>query len=543
MMAVPFVVLPALAAGLFAGLPAVALAVASATATPDEAARRDEGRAERPVDAVDAEPAVVDAPAGNDPRAVTADDRPSTTADAPATAVDTPARIDASPAHIVADPGDVRAPAAATSATTSATTSAPTSTPTSAAQAPEGVQFSGIPALNYIADNGLGLGVIAAAYVHDGVTLPYRTSVTVQIFATTKLVQDHNVTVDALRVLDLPLRLNARVGFLSSLTQNYCGVGGQLSCDPALAEAAARRAGLADDEGDDDDDWDRFVRRYYQRRLIVPYGLANVRYAIVERHPDQPMRVELTAGARASYYASGDPFADDDGDGAPDMTPWPGSLYAAAHPDGEQGLVALVQAGVMFDSRDREPSPTRGAWIEGSARATVPGLSAWSFGGANITARGYDALHLPWQAQGDRSVVLANRLTVDAIVGDAPVQELARLAGSNEVYAFGGVDVGRGIRVQRYLGALKVVEQAELRWRFFEARALEQDFAFTAVAFADVGLVGDRVLAPTNLGINAGGGGGVRVAWNENFVVRLDLASSTVESGALQTYLTVNQPF
>jgi hypothetical protein len=407
------------------------------------------------------------------------------------------------------------------------------------------VRFSGIPAINYIADNGLGLGVIAAAYLHDGITLPYRTAFTLQIFATTLLVQDHNLVVDALRVLDLPLRVNARVGFLASLTQNYCGVGGALACDPAVAARAATDSGLSDDDASEDDAWDRFVRRYYQRRLIVPYGLANLRYAILERRAGQPTRVELTGGARLSYYASGNPFADEDGDGAPDMEPYRGSLYASDHPDGEVGLASVVQAGVMVDSRDQEPSPTEGWWIEASTRGTLPGLSTWMFGGFHVTVRGYDDVDVPGAPAlfGDRRIVLANRLTIDGIVGDAPVQELARIGGSQEVYAFGGADAGRGIRVQRFLGALKVIEQAELRWRFAELRAFEQDFAFTAVAFADAGLVGDRLPTPTNLGLSAGGGGALRIAWNENFVVRLDLATSPVENWALQTYLTVGQPF
>jgi hypothetical protein len=521
------------------------LATAAGATTPSAPSPDDAVVDERPAAADASAATLIDGAADEDHRAsevhageTAPDDRATTTQHAPATddrraavAHEAPPRTDERPARMQPDAAPAATPAAVPAET------APTTT------APEGVRFSGIPALNYIADNGLGLGLIAAAYLHDGLTLPYRTAVTVQIFATTNLVQDHALTVDALRVLDLPLRINARVGFLASLTQNYCGVGGSLSCDRTIATDAADAAGLVDDADDDDDEWDRFVRRYYQRRLIVPYGLVNLRYAVVERSAHQPMRVELTAGYRASYYASGNPFADDDGDGAPDMTPWPGSLYAADHPDGEVGLAAIAQVGVMLDSRDREPSPTRGWWMEASARATTPGLSTWNFGGFHATVRGFDALDVPGALWGNRRLVLAHRLTVDGIVGDAPVQELARLGGSQEVYAFGGADAGRGIRVQRFLGALKVVDQTELRWRFAEVQALAQEFAFTAVAFVDVGLVGDRLVAPRNLGTSAGGGGALRVAWNENFVVRLDLATSPVENWALQTYLTINHPF
>lgn len=424
---------------------------------------------------------------------------------------------------------------------TAATTATTTATPDPRAPRPAGVTFSGIPAINYIADNGLGLGVIAAAYFHDGVTAPYRTAITLQIFATTNLVQDHNVVVDSLRLFDLPLRLNARIGYLSSLTQNYCGVGGTVTCDKDVAEGAALESGLVPGTQAFDD----FARRYYQRRFMNPYGLANFRYALIERSEGQPNRVEVTGGYRAFYFIPGDIFADLDGDGAPDLTPFPGSLHAQDFPDGEPGLSSVVSAGLMLDSRDNEPSPTEGWWIEGSVRTTTPGLSAWTFGGFNLTARGFTHLpfDVPLYGNLGRRLVLANRLTFDGIVGDPPIQELARLGGSQDVYAFGGADMGRGIRVQRFLGRGKVLNQSEVRFRFAETELFSQQFAFTVAGFLDAAIVADELINPRDVGISAGGGGALRIAWNENFVIRIDLGVSPFEDWAVQPYITINQPF
>ncbi len=401
---------------------------------------------------------------------------------------------------------------------------------------PAGVSFSGIPAVNYIADNGLGLGAIVAAYFNDGESAPYRTAITLQLFISTKLVQDHNVIVDSLRLFDLPLRLNARVGYLSSLTQNYCGVGGSVTCDPAVAAAAASDAGLVDDKSNVNDSYDQFVGHYYQRRFMSPYGLLNLRYALIERTPGQQMRVEVTGGYRAFYFIPGNVFADE----ANNLTPYAGSLFANDHPDGEGGLSSVVQAGLMLDSRDNEPAPTEGWWIEGSARTTTPGLSTWNYGGFNVTVRGYT--HLP-VANLDRRLVLANRFTIDGLVGDVPIQEMARLGGSQDVYAFGGADTGRGIRVQRYLGKAKVINMSELRFRFFEFGFFEQSFALTAAAFVDAALIGDELIQPKDLGVVGSGGGALRIAWNENFIVRLDVGASPSENWAPQFYLTINQPF
>jgi hypothetical protein len=60
---------------------------------------------------------------------------------------------------------------------------------------------------------------------------------------TSKLVQDHNITVDWLGAGDLPLRLWTRVGYLQSLTQNYCGLGGDVTFhyDENLRRAGPKR--------------------------------------------------------------------------------------------------------------------------------------------------------------------------------------------------------------------------------------------------------------------------------------------------------------
>jgi outer membrane protein assembly factor BamA len=358
-------------------------------------------------------------------------------------------------------------------------------------------------------------------------------------------VQDHNIVVDSLRLFDLPLRLNARIGYLSSLSQNYCGVGGTVTCDTAVAAAQASANGLVDDKNDDDDAYDRFTRRYYQRRFMDPYGLVNLRYALVERSPNQPTRVELTGGYRAFAFIPGNIFADEDGDGQPDLTPYAGSLFAQDHPDGEGGLSSVVNLGIMIDSRDNEPAPTQGWWSEGSVRATTPGLSTWTFAGFNVTVRGYTTLPIALPNGGSlgKRLVLANRFTLDGLVGDVPIQEMARLGGSFDAYTFGGADVGRGVRVQRYLGKGRVINMTELRYRFAELAAFEQAFAFTAVGFVDAGIVADELVAPADVGVVASGGGALRMAWNENFIVRLDVGVSPAEAFAPQVYITVNQPF
>jgi hypothetical protein len=78
----------------------------------------------------------------------------------------------------------------------------------------EGVGFGGVPAINFNQDDGFGFGVVAQAFFYDGLTKPYRTSILLQLFATTKFVQSHYVLVDSLRPFSLPLRLTSKFGYL-----------------------------------------------------------------------------------------------------------------------------------------------------------------------------------------------------------------------------------------------------------------------------------------------------------------------------------------
>lgn len=385
--------------------------------------------------------------------------------------------------------------------------------------APAGFGFGGVPAINYDADNGFGFGVVATLFSYDGKTKPYRLALTLQIFMTSKLVQDHNIVVDWLDVADLPLRLWTRVGYLQSLTQNYCGLGGDVTCDP---DVAARLTDNATDE-----------RRFYLRRFINPYGIVQGRWALAKK----PLRFELTGGYRGQYFIPGS-WDDEDKDGEADVFPYPNSLYARDFPDGEPGFASVVQLGFMVDTRDNEPAPTEGIWIEASARTASPLIgSTWDWSGANFTARGYAPM------TSDHKLVLANRFVFDTVVGDPPIQELSRAGGTFDYYLYGGSEAGRGIRVQRYLGKVRAFNQTEVRWRFFDAELLGQNFGFTGAGFVDVGLVGKELGEPGPMPLLPGFGGALRLSWNENFIIRFDVGFSPLENYAPSPYLLIGNPF
>ena len=83
--------------------------------------------------------------------------------------------------------------------------------------------WGGVPAVNFNSDEGFGFGAVGSLYRYDGQVQPYKTGITLILFATTKSIQAHSLEVDMLRVGNTPLRLTVRGALDSTKVDNYCG--------------------------------------------------------------------------------------------------------------------------------------------------------------------------------------------------------------------------------------------------------------------------------------------------------------------------------
>src|SRR5690606_36306145 len=105
---------------------------------------------------------------------------------------------------------------------------------------------------------------------------PYRASLAVQLFVTSERVHGHEIRWDVQAAGHPRLRLFGRAGYFATVNRNYCGVGNAVTCDAAVAEAAAVEAGLEPGSEEADD----FARRYYRRRFIDPFVIAGARLGL-----------------------------------------------------------------------------------------------------------------------------------------------------------------------------------------------------------------------------------------------------------------------
>jgi hypothetical protein len=393
--------------------------------------------------------------------------------------------------------------------------------------------FIVLPVFGLNVDEGVGGGVLLAVHRYDDDSEAFRDDFALRFFVTTRLVQRHELKWEGLEVFDLPLRLYTRLGLLTTVTQNYCGTGNAVSCDPDRAVDAAVDAGLNEGSAGYDD----FVRRYYLTRFIRPHGELLAWW----RLNDAPYTIEVMGGARVAWFIPGD-FLEDG--------PYPGSLYAVSFPNGEPGVSSVLSLGATIDHRDVEASPTRGFFGEASLRGATPLWgSTWTFVGVNIAGSLYTPMPL--------DMVLATRTIVDVILGDAPTEELAQIGGTRDHTAFGGQWIGRGLREHRGIGAIKVIEQLELRREIVDFVVFGARVDVGAGVFGDAGWIG---AAADDFGGGArvdggavrdvgsttrilfGVGAGLRIVLNRALLMRLDVAWSPFEDRTPAFYTPFGHP-
>jgi hypothetical protein len=300
-----------------------------------------------------------------------------------------------------------------------------------------------VPTATYNSDEGFGTGGVGTLYFHKDGVLPYKAALTLNIFISTRLVQAHRIRFETLRLFDLPLRALGQVGYWSTVTQNFCGYGNAVTCGADQARASAGAAGIPPDSPA----LAAVLRKHHQMRFVRLWGEGLARYGL----RDKPHRIELWGGWRGNYFVPGEVRLLGIGDGqwfTPG--PYPVSRWGEHFPEGEPGFSSVLQAGVAVDDRDEETQPNSGYFLEASARGAAPFTgSAWTWAGGNLTGAIYAPL-VRGDATDGADLVLAARFIADVIVGDPSTEDLARLGGLTDYIAFGGSDVGRGIREHRY---------------------------------------------------------------------------------------------
>lgn len=356
-----------------------------------------------------------------------------------------------------------------------------------AVQNPRQLEISGLPALNFDADEGFGYGVIMALYDYAGNAHPYRYTLQPTLFLTTHGRRDLTLFYDAPSVLPAGWRLSGYLGREQQLSTPYYGIGDNTTYSPSLEQGGSP-----------------YYYRYGRLRLSASgdaqHGLGR-----------SPAHVLVGFGISHDHihavpFDSGTTLLQVQLAGATDTTGW----------------TNYVRVGLGWDTRDREIGTHSGSWAEVLAQRSTKLLGAsYDFMRLTATVREYVPL-------GDR-VTLADRLLVQDVSGNAPFYELAAVETPYKAQdGLGGASTIRGVPKDRYIGKSMALSNTELRWRAADFGLLGRPSSLTLSTFLDAGRVWQDGIDATTLteGIHAGYGAGARLGFGSSFVVALDVGHS-----------------
>lgn len=184
----------------------------------------------------------------------------------------------------------------------------------------------------------------------------------------------------------------------------------------------------------------------------------------------------------------------------------------------------ILAAGVVFDTRNNEIFPKRGAFDLFAFRLglTTPTSADVRYAGINYVLRRYAHLGGPF--------VLAGRVFADFMFGAPAFYDLSQGGAFIPIDIPGGAAGIRGIPNGRYSGLVKLVGNIEVRAMHTKFTLFGDQFQLGNVVFADAGRVWAKYSPDerdgTDLGLKYGVGGGLYVLWGTAALFRVEFAYS-----------------
>lgn len=187
------------------------------------------------------------------------------------------------------------------------------------------------------------------------------------------------------------------------------------------------------------------------------------------------------------------------------------------------GWVSLVQGALIYDTRDFEPDPTKGYYVEIADEFSNPAIgSEFSFNKLFLQGRVYKKIPV------GKRTVFAGRVAIGNIFGDkVPFFEFQdQWSPDGSINSLGGKQSLRGFRANRFLARSMWFTNFEIRARLAEVGFFKQNFSFTVAPFFDLGTVRDRWQDLNFTNIRYAYGTGLRIGWNQSTIISLDYGLS-----------------
>ena len=383
----------------------------------------------------------------------------------------------------------------------------------------EGAYVTFIPDISSDPVNGFGYGGEGSVYFNGKRTDPffnytaYRTKIDFVVFNTTNNQREFFVKLDVPYILNTKWRLRVEGGFETNPNLLYFG----LTPEQSLK-------GL----------------QYYPNSDSSQTPVTNARYSDYEKnglvgenefyHTYTKKEAVINVSIERSFF--GDKIGTLIGFELAQLnySSFPGNSllqkdYQAGLIKGvKNNFITIAQFGLAYDTRDLEPDPSSGLFLEVTDEVSLKSLgSSYNFNKIYFHANYYKDLFPTVFPK----LIFAGRVGMGYISGDAPFFEFQdQWSQEGDIEGLGGSHTLRGYKISRFVGRLMGFSNLELRWRFATATVFNQHLAFSGVPFFDMGGVwnGLSTLNATNMRYSPGLG--FRIAWNVNTILRFDYAVS-----------------
>jgi outer membrane protein assembly factor BamA len=188
----------------------------------------------------------------------------------------------------------------------------------------------------------------------------------------------------------------------------------------------------------------------------------------------------------------------------------------------------FLRLGLSFDTRDFEPDPNQGVFIDAALDVGTAILgSEYDWVRVMLTPRAYFS---PLPALTD--LVVAARATLQVQTTSTPFFAMNLLPFTEEPRpGLGGLRTLRGYKQDRFVGPVMTLTNLELRWTFLRFDAAGQNFGLIAVPFVDLGSVYDHIEELSLAGWKRDQGLALRASWNLATIIVVEYAVSEEDSG------------
>ncbi len=197
--------------------------------------------------------------------------------------------------------------------------------------------------------------------------------------------------------------------------------------------------------------------------------------------------------------------------------------------NGGYNFTSMLAAALIYDTRDFEPDPSKGLFIEYSHEYSAPWLgSMFDFNKFMLQGQYIKTLHR-WKNNKNR-ITFAGLAALGHIWGPninfIEMWDLSSQAEAGGILVLGGERSLRGYREARFMAPTVALVNLEMRSRLYDFKLLNQNFNVGLTPFFDFGNVFDGLDKMSFRRWRGAPGIGARMAWNQSTIVRLDYAQS-----------------